>query len=212
MTHAFTIPGAPRELMERINKRRSTIPGGMMMMADPAAPTPVVEAGKQEQPDEKKFSQADLDRAIGERLARENIADLKRKAEAHDKAEQAKLTAEEQARIREKAAEDRATAAERRALRAEASAEAGAIGDHGKYAALIGGDDEAQIEASAQLLGELLEASKELARIKGQQGGAQQRPRIDQMIPGAMGQQHSDKPNGSAGIAEAERRFPKPSN
>ena len=40
MPNPFTIPGAPIELMERINARRSRIPAGMMMMA-----------GEQSQPD-----------------------------------------------------------------------------------------------------------------------------------------------------------------
>ena len=39
-----TIPGAPAELLERINARRARIPAGLMMMADEAGATPAEDA------------------------------------------------------------------------------------------------------------------------------------------------------------------------
>ena len=44
MHELFTIPGAPAELMERINARRSRIPVGMVMTTGPAEPGPGNEA------------------------------------------------------------------------------------------------------------------------------------------------------------------------
>ena len=49
--HLLTIPGAPAELLERINARRARIPAGLMMMADEAGATPA-EAAPEGKPDE----------------------------------------------------------------------------------------------------------------------------------------------------------------
>jgi len=45
MSHPFQIPGAPAELMALINARRSTIPPGLMMMADSTDATSVEQEG-----------------------------------------------------------------------------------------------------------------------------------------------------------------------
>lgn len=86
--------------------------------APPAAPEPPAEPTYT-----PPATQADLDRIVGERLARERakfptadeLAQLRQKAEAHDALAQASLTAEQQANARAEAAEAAAAAAKAQA-------------------------------------------------------------------------------------------------
>lgn len=103
-------------------------------------------------------SQKELDRIIGDRLARErarysDYEDLKKKAAAYDKAEDEKKTAEQRAADRladleakTAAAEARAAAAEAAALRAEIAADKGVPAD------FLTGTDRPDIEKRAQAL------------------------------------------------------------
>ncbi|MCR2051986.1 hypothetical protein NSA19_03775 [Actinomyces bowdenii] len=103
-------------------------------------------------------SQDELDRIIGDRLARErakyaDYEDLKQKAAAFDKAEEDKKTAEERAADRLAAAEKRAAEAEAKAQAAEAAALCARVAaDKGVPVGFLTGTEQAEIEKQAAAL------------------------------------------------------------
>lgn len=125
---------------------------------------------------EKSFTQADLDRVVADRLKRErekfgDYDDLKEKAEKYDAAEEAAKTeaqrAAEAAANRER--ENDALRLDNARLRAAtAHSISGEDEDGVPYADLIAGSDDDSILRSAQAIGRLVAASRELAQIKAQ--------------------------------------------
>lgn len=123
---------------------------------------------------DKTFTQADLDKVLRERVARErakyaDYASLKAKAEEFDKAEAAKKTAEQlQA---EALAEAERVAANARAevvtYRAAATYQIGPDDLH----VLAGDGSEEAVMARAERLGQLLAAERELAELKARASG-----------------------------------------
>lgn len=138
--------------------RFATAPG-----TDPGAGAPTAGDGRKGKDDgapgwTPPASREELDRVIGDRLARErarysDYEDLKKKAAAYDKAEDEKKTAEQRAADRladleakTAAAEARAAAAEAAALRAEIAADKGVPAD------FLTGTDRTDIEKRAKAL------------------------------------------------------------
>lgn len=138
--------------------RFATAPG-----TDPGAGAPPADDGRKGKDDgapgwTPPASREELDRIIGDRLARErarysDYEDLKKKAAAYDKAEDEKKTAEQRAADRladleakTAAAEARAAAAEAAALRAEIAADKGVPAD------FLTGTDRTDIEKRAKAL------------------------------------------------------------
>lgn len=138
--------------------RFATAPG-----TDPGAGAPTADDGRKGKDDgapgwTPPASREELDRIIGDRLARErarysDYEDLKKKAAAYDKAEDEKKTAEQRAADRladleakTAAAEARAAAAEAAALRAEIAADKGVPAD------FLTGTDRTDIEKRAKAL------------------------------------------------------------
>ena len=132
-------------------------------VTDPGAGAPPADDGRKGKDDgapgwTPPASREELDRIIGDRLARErarysDYEDLKKKAAAYDKAEDEKKTAEQRAADRladleakTAAAEARAAAAEAAALRAEIAADKGVPAD------FLTGTDRTGIEKRAKAL------------------------------------------------------------
>lgn len=101
----------------------------------------------------KSFSQADVDRIIGERFARENIAELKTKAAQFDEFTEQQKTEQQKLQDQLSAAEKRAVELEEKAAKAELSVlkqkVAAAKGLPPKLAAKLTGTTEAELLADA---------------------------------------------------------------
>ena len=136
-------------------------------------------------------SQADLDRIIGERLARErdrykDYDEAKKKAAEWDQAEERNRSELEKAQKRADEAEKRAADNELRATRAEVAAVKGVP------ATLLAGSNRAELEASADALIE----------FRGQQATPPAK-QVSHVAPVPSG----NAKGGDAGKAEAARRF-----
>lgn len=121
---------------------------------------------------EASFTQADVDKAVRERLAREKAKyadheDLKAKAAELDQIKAAQKTAEERAAEALAQAQRAAAAAAAEVLRYRAAAENGITSPDDID--LIGSGEQDVVEARAKRVGALLAAERELAAIKEQQ-------------------------------------------
>ena len=81
MPYAFTIPGAPADLMARINARRDRFAPGMTMLADPATPPPAGDQGETP-PDATPPGGPGTDDFKSEESKRSVLADLAAEREA----------------------------------------------------------------------------------------------------------------------------------
>lgn len=102
----------------------------------------------------KSFSQMELDRIVGERLARERekyagFEDIKAKAEEYDKLAEARKTAEQKLTEKLTGAETRASTAEGKLLRYEIAASKGL---DAKWAMRLSGSTKEELEADADAL------------------------------------------------------------
>lgn len=168
--------------------------------------------GPQEGQPEAKFTQADIDRIVRERVARAKPADyddLKAKAGQFDQLTAKQKTTEQQTADRiaelERQLADSASAQARVAL----AAEHGVDKDH---AQLIGQGTADEMAANAALVGALLKDRAELAKVKTEleqtkTAKAPSRLSAAHLRGGASGANDNTKPAGSAGLAEAQRRF-----
>lgn len=166
--------------------------------------------GRDEEP-RPRFTQADVDRIIGERLARndrdnEQELDELRKAKARlDELEDAQKTEEQRQRDAAQAAANALRQAQSEATRYRAAATHGIAGD---YIDLLGGDDEKTVNANAERLGELIKAKAELDALKAADDARPVdtgRPRPN-LRPGATPADHARSVSSADSAAEAAAR------
>lgn len=117
---------------------------------------------------EKTFSQADLDRMIAERLARQkaqfgDVDGLKQKAAEFDKLQEERLTEQEKLLARAEAAERARATSESEALRYKAAATHQVSADNFD---LLGSGSEEEVTARAQRVGTFEAALRELETVK----------------------------------------------
>jgi hypothetical protein len=186
-----------------------------MPTTQPATPSPTVaqapdatQAAAEGKPDTKPeatFSQADIDRIVKERLAREGLSDLKAKAAKLDELTEAQKTAEQKAAEALAKAQRDSAATEMENQRLRAAIKHGVDDEH---AGLIGGTDSESIGKNAETLGKLLADSRELAALRSGRGVLQARP-VPALTPGSAPAGAVTSAAGANGAAEAERRFGK---
>ena len=154
----------------RSTKARRLLPG-LMFIVDPqedAGGTPPPSTPPAGDADEKKFSQADVNKAINERIARERskfagFEDLKAKAARLDELEEAQKTEQQKQADALAVAQKAAAAAAAETVRYKAAAAHGIGPDDFN---LIGSGDEADVMARAERVGQLIAAERELAELK----------------------------------------------
>lgn len=127
-----------------------------------AAPETQAEAPKESG---RTFTQADVDRILGERLARENISELKQKAAQFDEFTEQQKSEQQKLMDQLSAAEKRATELEEKAARAELASlkqkVAAAKGLPPKLASKLSGTTEAELLADAdESFGDLVNAQQ----------------------------------------------------
>jgi hypothetical protein len=143
--------------------------------AEPEAAAPAEAGGKQE----AAFSQADLDRIVADRIARErakykDYSDLKSKAAEHDKAVEAQKTAEQRAQDEADRYKRHAEELQGRLVRASIKAQAAAkefadSDDAGGFlpaVEFVNADGEVDTEAIDKALDELLERKPHLRKAE----------------------------------------------
>lgn len=166
--------------------------------------------GRVEEP-RPQFTQADVDRIIGERLSRkdrDNEQELEelRKAKARlDELEDAQKTDEQRQRDAAQAAAEALRKAQAEATRYRAAATHGIAGD---YIDLLGGGDEKTVNANAERLGELIKAKAELDALKAADDARPVdtgRPR-PHLRPGATPAEHAGRASSADAAAEAAAR------
>lgn len=161
--------------------------------------------------DEAKFTQADLDRIVGERLARKDrdaeheLTELRKAKTRLDELEDAAKSEEQRQRDAAQAAADALREAQAEATRYRAAATHGIAGD---YIDLLGGGDEKTVNANAERLGELIKAKAELDALKAVDDARPVdtgRPRPN-LRPGATPADHARIVSSADSAAEAAAR------
>lgn len=136
-------------------------------MSEAAVEAPQQPSGEAPAP-EKTFSQAELDRMISERLARQkaqfgDVDGLKQKAAEFDKLQEERMTEQQKLSARAEAAERAQQQAQAEALRYKAAATHQVSADNFD---LLGSGNEEEVTARAQRVGAFEAALRELETVK----------------------------------------------